>query len=144
MPDLIKFFFGSDSEPIRREVVLNPTVDSDGNPIVDTVEEKSTSLSSDGSIDSTVVRPDRTYHCGDSKEIPMGGRCAICGRISCAKCFGRCRVCLRPLCLEDSRYFEMEKGVTARLCPRCFEAARRKKIILGVLSPFIEFEGGEK
>jgi len=146
MTDLWDQLFGSGSKSVRRRVVLRPTVDSDGNPIIETVDGESISLSPDGSIDSTKVIPDRFYHCGCNAENRMGGRCSEpeCGRVSCVRCFQRCQHCAKPLCLEHTVFLRDEKDGGISLCRRCHESLRRKHIVRSVLRPFIEFEEREK
>ena len=152
MADIFEILFGNQQKPVRRDANLRRTVDADGNPIVENVGGESIALSKNGSIDRINIVLDRFYHCGCNAEAPMGGQCSEpdCRRISCKKCFGRCTGtgagCLRPLCLEHSKFVDVGQSNPARLCRPCAEAMARKKavrtVVLGLLSPFVEFKEG--
>jgi hypothetical protein len=146
MFDFLDKFFGKGSTPVRRELQIRLRQDANGNPIVEPIGAKSTSLSGTSSIDGVEVFPDRFHHCGCNAQQPIGGKCGEpgCANVSCAACFGRCTSCLSPCCLEHTRYLADDKGVNVRLCPRCFAEAKRiriyKSVAKGLLSPIIEFD----
>ena len=146
MADPFDELFNKQSRPVRRHIQVRLTVDDDGNPVLETVEGEAIDLSSDGSIDTTRIVPDRFYHCGCNASHPMGGRCAVsgCVHISCARCFGRCALCMLPICLEHSRSVVPKENQHVRLCPKCFDDYRRqhrvRRVIRGLLRPFIVFD----
>jgi hypothetical protein len=141
MPNLFDIIFGRGAAPVRRNLQFRATVDHDGNPVIETVEGESISLSPEGSVDRTVVTPDRFYHCGCNAQNPLGGRCGEpgCGRVSCSRCFSRCSECHKPLCLEHVRTFENN---TQRrfVCRQCYGALRRRQLVRGLVSPFITLD----
>jgi len=144
--DIFDILFGKGAKPVRRKIQFRQTVDADGNPAMEVIGGESISLSQDGSIDSASVQQDQFYHCGCNAEHPMGGRCGVpgCGRVSCEQCHGRCSFCAKPLCLEHSRFAEIEHQKNVRLCPACHSSLIRKRrigaIVKGTLSPFIKIE----
>ena len=146
MPDLFDILFGSESRPLRRDLHLRRTVDSDGNPIDAIVDGQSVTLSRNGSLDRIQLSPDRFFHCGCNAGAPAGGQCGEpgCRRVSCQRCFGRCS-CGKPVCLEHSRYFQIDQTHRERLCGACFDRLKRKRfvrtVVRGLLSPFVRFNG---
>jgi len=85
----------------------------------------------------------------------MGGKCGEpgCGRISCQKCFTRCRLCCKPLCLEhlrklESRPSDLAEREEVHLCIRCHGEVVRRRALRGavkaLLRPFVDWDGGPK
>lgn len=138
--DFFDAIFGN-SKSVRRDVLLRTKQDAHGNPIVEPVEGESVSLSAEHSVDRLRVRPDRFYDCGCNAEAPMGGQCADpkCRKVSCARCFGRCAYCSKPICLEHSHYAS-DAAARLRLCARCHGQAVRRRIMRGVVRPFVRFD----
>lgn len=108
-------------KPVRRTIRVHATFDQDGNPVTIPIEQEAFSLSPEGSIDRIIVSQDRFYHCGCGTDNKIGGQCAepSCRHVSCAKCFGRCERCKKPLCLEHSCYFELPELAELRFCHSC-------------------------
>ena len=146
---LFDIFFGEGSTPIRRDAQLRMTVDSDGNQVIEPVAGESITLSKEGSIDTLKFSPDSFYHCGCTVQLPIGGQCAepSCQQVSCQRCFGRCSFCLKPTCLEHTRYIEMAQAQQVRVCCACHNTLKRKRlfrsIINNALRPFGVLEKGK-
>jgi len=145
--------FGPGTKPLRRNAKVRLTVDADGKPVVQPVEGETIILSPEGALDQITVVPDRVYHCGCTAEVPMGGKCGEpgCGRVSCQKCFTRCRMCCKPLCLEHLRktapsVTDPAKAEEVHLCIRCHGEITRRVAFRGavktLLRPFVDWEGG--
>lgn len=140
MTTLFDILFGRGSRPIRREAQVRITVDSEGNPAIEPTVGESVALSPEGSIDRATFST--FHHCGCTAQVPMGGQCAepLCHQVSCQRCFGRCSVCLKPTCLEHTRYLEMPQAQQIRLCCACHGMLKRKRlvgnIIKGIFNPF--------
>jgi len=143
--NILDVLLGNGVKSVRTKTQLRVTVDREGNPIIEPVAAESITLSDEGSIDTTTVVQDRFYHCGCSAEVTMGGRCAEpgCGRVSCVRCFGRCNVCSKPICLEHSIPAVSQSGAVTRLCRHCYDAIARKRVLRAVLSPFVVFHQEE-
>ncbi len=150
MKHLFDVLFAKGSRPVRRDVNLRMTVDSDGRTVMEPVDIQTFNLSPEGSIDRVRLTPERFYHCGCNAELPMGGRCAEagCRQVSCIRCHGRRAQCQKPICPEHSRFLGEDRDQRIRLCPECYDALKRKRtirtLVKGVLSPFIVFEKGRK
>jgi hypothetical protein len=148
MANLFDIFFGEGSRPIRRDAQLRMTVDSDGNQVIKPVAGESITLSQEGSIDRLTFSPDSFYHCGCSAQLLIGGQCAepSCRQVSCQRCFGRCSFCLKPTCLEHTRYIEMARTQQTRVCCACHNTVKRKRLFHSIfksaLRPFVGFERG--
>ena len=129
MPNLFDLLFGHGARPVRRRARLRPTVDADGKPVIETVHGELIALSQDGSIDTVEILPDRFYHCGCNAQEKMGGQCAEpgCRMVSCARCFGRCSLCLLPTCLPHTRLLELGHQQPVRLCRVCYSALSRRR-----------------
>ena len=142
MNGFFDFFLGSEHKPIRREVNVRVTFDSDGNPTVEPDEGEASLLSEDGSIDTIRYSRDRFFHCGHSTQaVGIGGQCLECQGIDCVQCFGHCEACSKPLCLEHSVYLESpDLAKPLRLCVNCHEALRqqlfRQRVTRALLRPF--------
>ncbi len=126
------------ARPLRRIVTIADSVDPEtGLPITLSLQEQQSGYSSQGSIDT--VNTLGFFKCGHSTNHPMGGRCVICGGISCQTCQKSC-ICGAPLCPEHGRPDEKTGEV---LCCRCQEGLRRKRVLTSMLkvvaSPFITF-----
>jgi hypothetical protein len=150
MTDFYDIVFGPGSKALRRDAKVRLTVDADGKGAVEPITGDTIILSPVGSIDRITVERDRVYHCGCTAEVPMGGKCGEpgCGRVSCQKCFTRCRLCGKPLCLEHLRKLQAgpdvpAEGAEVHLCIRCHGEVTRRKAVHGVvkalLRPFVEW-----
>lgn len=99
-------------------------------------------LSDQGSVDTGVRRKVFSLDCGCMAS--PAGRCALCGKLSCANCHGRCDRCAAPICLEHSAFFEQPGGCRIRMCRLCNESAvRRHRAVTFakvLLSPFVRFD----
>lgn len=144
MPDIFDLLFGSGARSIRREAQARLTTDDQGNPTLQPMGGEVVALSPDGSLDRVVIAPDRFFHCGCSAEgnAAPGGRCAEpgCARVSCPKCFVRCRECGKPLCLIHLHRLAVDH-VELPLCHRCHGVLSRRhfwrRVLRGLISPFI-------
>lgn len=134
--------------PIRhirqREVVRDTYSNSDH-----AIGDKSTAhaLSDQGAIESTETSQRTSCVCGCLKQ--PGGFCAQCsGPPVCVDCLGFCLRCHRPLCPRHSVFSIDSAGNTVRLCRRCADDHRRKRIarafVRTLLSPFVDFGGGDE
>ena len=135
------------STPKRRVTSFKVEVDEEGNPVFKPLDSQTHLLSDEGSLDTVTLDVDAFFHCGcNAKTNPAGGRCGEpgCPHISCAKCFSRCLICAKPLCLEHAYFVERENGEKACLCKAHFQDQGRRKLIRksirSLLKPFIEFE----
>lgn len=133
------------SVPVRRTAhVIHMPDPETGQVDAQPVKDEIFVLSKEGSIDKIEVEHRTVYHCGCGIENPFGGRCVICRQLSCARCYGRCCSCQRPLCLEHSRFIETLPGRNDRFCPKCADAFKRRRvgrsIARGLLSPFVNFD----
>jgi hypothetical protein len=133
----------NNARPLRRIVTIADSVDpATGLPITVPLQEQQSSYSSQGSIDT--VNTLGFFKCGHSTDHPMGGRCVVCGGVSCQTCQKSC-ICGAPLCPEHGRPDEKTGEV---LCRRCGEGRRRKRTLTSILriavSPFITFRGQER
>jgi len=154
MMNFYDIVFGPGAKPLRRNAEVDITVDAEGRPVVAPVKGDKVILSPDGSLDGiTVTVRDRVHNCGCNAELPLGGKCGEpgCGRVSCQKCFTRCRVCCKPLCLEHLRKLapspnDPAQGEEVHLCIRCHGETTRRMAFCGavktLLRPFVEWEGG--
>lgn len=126
------------SRPLRRIVTVADSIDPEtGMPIPLPLQEQQSSLSAHGSVDT--VNTLGFFKCGHSTDHPMGGRCVVCGGVSCQACQKSC-VCGAPLCPEHGRPDAKTGGV---LCRSCRGGVRRRRmaasIIRAAASPFITF-----
>lgn len=150
MHRLFDMLFGTGVKPVRRNVQVRMTFDADGQPVPEIVEADIVTLGAQGGIDSGKIATDRFYHCGCNAQQPMGGQCGEpgCRRVSCEKCYGRCGSCLKPLCLEHTRFLDAGGSQPLRLCRACHgKAIRRNRfraMVKGVISPFITFDERRK
>ena len=71
---------------------------------------------------------------------PPAGFCAECDMLSCVDCYGRCAECAKPLCSKCGRTQKSRSGETIRLCSECYGDAARKRLLRGLLKPFVEFQ----
>jgi len=95
-------------------------------------------LTDDGAIVSHQTQRESARDCGCLK--PPGGFCAECGRLVCVDCFVHCWNCNKPLCLchgNERRHAEIEN---AWLCGECHGRIKGKRILRGILKPFLSFE----
>ena len=101
------------------------------------------SRSSEGAINSDGVVRRYFKDCGCDSEI--GGRCFICGGVSCKDCHGRCEKCKKPICLQHSHYLDSDDGEKVRFCSEHYDEESRKqkgkKFWHFLLSPFYDFGG---
>jgi hypothetical protein len=133
--DLLDIFLGPSSRPVRRDARIRVTRDINGNHAVEPDDAESFTLGPTGSIDRVHVKHDRFYHCGCSREFPVGGQCREhrCGRISCTSCFSRCDRCQKPLCLEHTVFYDFPDLDGHRWCSRCHDEIRRVLLMRGVV-----------
>ncbi len=104
-------------------------------------------LSDTGGIESYHTERKIACSCGCLAE-PVGF-CAECVKEQdigtvCAKHFGSCDKCNKPICPRHCRVNKNQDGKNTRFCIECSEAINRKEIVHGLgrffLSPFIKFE----
>ena len=99
-------------------------------------------LSDEGSIDTLGKKKVYFTDCGCNR--PPGGRCHVCGKISCVSCHGRCQLCSVPLCQACSIFVTTQGGGQLRFCRQCYDTTRRRRRLVAfarvVLSPFLRFE----
>lgn len=136
-------FFGPDATPWRRNADFEITYDEEGNSIVRPKLGNAVGLSREDSLDTVNLKRHSFYNCGCSDQKMEGGKCGErgCNRISCVDCFGRCKNCSKPICLEHSRFFLYERqGI--RVCHSCYGGLTRKRVLRGfgriLLKPFVE------
>ena len=139
MDELLKLLFGQAGTPVRRDLKLHSTRDTEGNPSVEPIGGEAFLLSPEGSIDRVQVSQDLFYGgCGCTTQAPVGGQCSACGRISCAGCFTRCSLCLKSLCLVCVTRISTRDG-EKDLCNVCEDEVRWKslanKVTLGLIPP---------
>ena len=123
----------------------NSTVDNLGS-----TEEIHNLSDVDGSLESVYIEEKRHQDCGCF--APAGGRCCVCGAISCIRCHKHCGGtdnpdplgCGRPLCREHSYYLTFPDGRTVPFCKQCYgKIARTQRWQAAgrlLLEPFIENE----
>lgn len=132
--------------PLRRKKTFEVTYDPDtGQDRVWRVEQSQDGLSREGSVDSGEILRKFFKDCGCDAEI--GGRCYVCGAVSCQACHGRCRSCQKPICLEHSHFHVLEDQNEHRLCGSCYDVIRRKekwtKVRKSISSFFVEEQHDE-
>lgn len=136
--------FGKGAKSIRRDAEFSAPTDADGNASYQAFKADVISYSAEGSIDHSIITG--FLHCGHGAHEGIGGQCGEpgCLNVSCKKCFdlSRCRLCLKPLCLEHLRQIR-EGDVVISMCAHCHGEWRRKRAWKGLfrtlLSPFIQF-----
>jgi hypothetical protein len=143
---LITQLFGGGGKPVRRDVHMRKTYDQDGHQVLETTATETFVLSRDGSIDRVIVEHDVVFHCGCDIKNGLGGRCGEpgCGRLSCKRCFTRCYLCHKPLCLECAKDKIIGVDMPVRLCKRCYEQHSRRRTIRALLSPFVVFHDKDR
>ena len=123
----------------KRHVTYDPDTDKDREW---QLEQNQDVLSSEGSVDSDETVRKYFKDCGCDGDI--GGRCYVCGAVSCISCHGRCNKCKKPICMQHSNFLEKENGEKERLCGTCHDVFIRKqgwaKIGHFFLSLFCEME----
>ena len=100
----------------------------------------------DDSLNSFYIEQIQNQHCGCF--APAGGRCAVCGKISCIRCHSLCggtdnpasSGCGAPLCREHAHYLQLSDGRAIPFCRHCCGKLVRKGrwLMTGrlLLSPF--------
>ena len=141
MDELLAILFGQAGTPVRRDVRLHSTRDQEGDPHVEALGGEAFYLSPEGSIDRLELTLDRFFGgCGCTTNVQVGGMCSEpgCGRISCNRCFTRCSLCLKSLCLECVTRIQTEDGARD-LCHACADEFQWKslpaRLSLGLLPP---------
>lgn len=109
-------------EKNKRLVTYDPDSDKDREW---ELEQTRDVRSSEGSIDSDETIRKYFKDCGCDGEI--GGRCYVCGAVSCTSCHGRCNKCKKPICMQHSNFFEKDNGEKERLCGTCHDVLIRKQ-----------------
>jgi hypothetical protein len=130
-------------KPLRRKNIRQVTYDPDtGQDREWQLKQRLDVLSSEGCVDTTGTVRNHFKDCGCNDEI--GGRCYVCGAVSCTSCHGRCNKCKKPICMQHSNFLEKENAEKERLCESCYDAITRKQKFAKVgrlfLSLFCEME----
>lgn len=147
MFDQLQHIWQKGTKPIRRVISLVTTSDpKTGQPVSLPLREQHTTLSPDGSVDT--LQTVSFYKCGCSADRPTGGRCNVCGGVSCQQCGRFCNRCNAPLCPEHGLSLPTDSGSTISFCRECYDSVKRKQIARtigrGLLSPFVSFDDGRK
>jgi hypothetical protein len=142
--------------PLRRKKQFK-TIDDlrTGNERILELSHENDYLSADGSVDTIGKQKLVPNDCGCL--APPGGRCAVCGVISCCACHGRCQRCAKPICQQDSVFVDPAAvpdlqlphthvvaplQAKVRLCHSCAGAVGRQRrlgrIVRLLLKPFFE------
>ncbi len=132
---------------LRRVVRVTVAEDPEtGLPMVIPVEHERLAFATDGALETTLVHHQRFYKCGCDTRNPPGSRCVECGGVSCARCqerFGRCCLCLSPVCPEHAKLLSLGGQRQQVVCRQCLDAIQRRRRLKGLvrtaLSPFIRF-----
>ncbi len=106
----------------KRHVTYDPDTDKDREW---QLEQSQDVLSSEGSVDSDETVRKYFKDCGCDGNI--GGRCYVCGAVSCISCHGRCNKCQKPICMQHSNFLEKDNGERERLCEPCYDVITRKQ-----------------
>ena len=131
---------GGTGTPLKRDVHIRITRDSEGLPAIEILEGTHITISEDESVDSIGYSQDTCFSCGCPRsEAQIGVVCFACGRISCASCSRRCanpshRV---PLCILHAQYIEDDEGNAIPLCGSCFDEADWTHFLHRVTGGFI-------
>ena len=146
MDNFLDSLRNSASRPIRRiaSAVVHPDSRT-GAPRELVTEAQETLLSSDGSPDTIAVKVAQVYEgCHHSVELPLGGQCLVCNRLSCSTCHSQCADCRKPLCLGCCRFEGEAVEVSAPRCRECHEARERRRCWRFLLSPFVTWKAEER
>jgi hypothetical protein len=116
-----------------QEVVLSPWT-AEGQPT--TTTERRYFFTDGGAIASYETVRRSTLPCGCVNQT-AGGFCAVCGRLTCSHCLRYCENCGKPLCPRHAVERHDTGGEEIPLCKRCHRRIKSKRIVRGLLSPFV-------
>ena len=129
--------------PIRRILTIAHSSDPvSGRPLTKPLNEEHISISPEGSTDT--VKIVSFYKCGCPGDLPVGGRCVVCGDVSCRSCQRVCFRCKVPLCPQHVITVPDNRANEVSLCRSCHDGLKRQRLIGNIaraaLSPFVSFE----
>ncbi|TWU21319.1 hypothetical protein Pla144_47290 [Bythopirellula polymerisocia] len=99
-------------------------------------QDKADFLTENNGTSSHVTECEQVLPCGC--KAPTGGACSQCSAVVCSNCLRRC-LCGAPLGPCHAKKYVDAVGNIFDLCPKCFVAARRRRLWHFFLSPFVRF-----
>lgn len=130
--ELLELLFGQHADtPVRRDLRLLITRDSEGRPRVEILEGGTVTLGREESINRLELTQDIFFSCGCPRsQREIGPQCE-CGRISCASCASRCTNpnCRRPLCIFCVTHVAEPEGAAIPFCEACADEVEWKSLV---------------